>query len=89
MPPWAHRLGRLSQRPSSPFQIRRRANMVNPPKADHPIGVAPAILGGKTGRKAFTFSSKFCPGPINRAALNCARENVPSQRRLYEKDARV
>jgi hypothetical protein len=63
--------------------------MVNPPKADHPIGVAPAILGGKTGRKAFTFSSKFCPGPINRAALNCARENVPSQRRLYEKDARV
>ena len=25
----------------------------------HPIGVA----GGKTGRKAFAFSSKFCPGP--------------------------
>jgi hypothetical protein len=56
-----HRLGRLSQRPSSPSKSDVVPTMVNPPKADHPIGVAPAILGGENREEGFHLLVEVLP----------------------------
>ena len=51
----------VSQRPSSPSKSDVVPTMVNPPKADHPIGVAPAILGGENREEGFHLLVEVLP----------------------------